>query len=113
MKWKKKSDAFFGLQFFSILDILKRGVLNYNNIGIKKYTTIFLWVLNFEEVGEILQNFQKRPLGESFWKRFSKVWFWKNFTRDFPVKKIKLKKFFKGFLSEIQAEGKSFQGFPL
>ena len=26
----------------------------------------FLWVLNFEQVGEILENFQNHPLGESF-----------------------------------------------
>ena len=46
--------------------MLKGGVLGYNNIGIKKCTRIFLWVLNFGEVGEILENFQKHPLGESF-----------------------------------------------
>ena len=34
-----------------------------NNIGIKKCTT-FLCLLNFGEVGEILENFQKHPLGE-------------------------------------------------
>ena len=47
-------------------------VLDNNNIGIKKCTT-FLWVLNFGEVGEILENFQKHPLGEIFLKIFSKV----------------------------------------
>ena len=41
-------------------------VLGYNNIGIKKCTTPFLWVLNLGQVGEILENFQKHPLGESF-----------------------------------------------
>ena len=72
--------------FFFNLRYIKGGVRGNNNIGIKKCTTIFLWVLNFGEVGEILENFQKHPLGESFWKIFSKVWFWKNFTKDFPVK---------------------------
>ena len=42
--------------------------MGYNNIGIKKCTTIFLWVLNFGEVGEIFKNFQKHPVGESFLK---------------------------------------------
>ena len=37
-----------------------------NNIGIKKCTTTFLWVLNFGQVGEILENFRKDPRGESF-----------------------------------------------
>ena len=68
------------------LRYIKEGVGGNNNIGIKKCTTIFLWVLTFGQVGEILENFQKPPLGESFWKIFSKGWFWKNFKRDFPVK---------------------------
>ena len=42
------------------------GVRGNNNIGIKKCTTIFLWVLNLGQVGEILENFQNHPLGESF-----------------------------------------------
>ena len=46
--------------------MLKGGVLGNNNIGIKKCTTTFLWVLNLEQVGEILENFQNHPLGESF-----------------------------------------------
>ena len=45
---------------------VKGEVLGKNNIGVKKCRTIFLWVLNFGEVGEILENFQKHPLGESF-----------------------------------------------
>ena len=80
-KWKKwKSESIFGPLIFFNLRYIKGGVRGNNNIGIKKCTTIFLWVLNFGEVGEILENFQNHPLGESFWKIFSKVWFWKNFT---------------------------------
>ena len=60
------SESTFGSLNFFILRYVKGGVLGYNNIGIKKCTTIFLWVLNFGEVGEILENFQKHPLGESF-----------------------------------------------
>ena len=44
------------LNFFN-LRYIKGGVRGNNNIGIKKCTTIFLWVLNFGEVGEILENF--------------------------------------------------------
>ena len=46
--------------------MLKGGVLGNNNIGIKKCTTTFLWVLNLGQVGEILENFQNHPRGESF-----------------------------------------------
>ena len=35
------------------------------------------------------------------------------FTRDFPGKKMKWKKFFKGFLWKIEAGGKNLKGFPL
>ena len=42
--------------------------MGYNNISIKKCTTIFLWGWNFGEVGEIFKNFQNHPLGEGFWK---------------------------------------------
>ena len=34
----------------------------------------------------------------------------KFFTRDFPVKKIKWKKFLKGFLWKIEGEGKILKG---
>ena len=37
-----------------------------SDIGIKKCTKTFLWVLNLGQVGEILENFQNHPLGESF-----------------------------------------------
>ena len=51
---------------FFILRYIEEGVRGNNNIGIKKCTTNFLWVLNLRQVGEILENFQKHPLGESF-----------------------------------------------
>ena len=35
------------------------------------------------------------------------------FTRDFPVKKIEWKKFLKGLVLKIEAEGKILKGFPL
>ena len=42
--------------------------MGYNYISIKKWTTIFLWVWNFKEAGELPKNFQNNHLGESFWK---------------------------------------------
>ena len=35
------------------------------------------------------------------------------FSRDFPGKKNKWKKFLKGFLWKIEAEGKILKGFPM
>ena len=88
VKWseEKKSESIFGPLNFFIFRYVKGKILDNNYISIKKCTTTFLWVLNFGQVGEIFKNFQKHPFGESFWKMASKVIFWKNFTRDFPVK---------------------------
>ena len=47
----------FGPLIFFILRYVKGGVLGNNYISIKKCTTTFLWVLNFGQVGEILENF--------------------------------------------------------
>ena len=61
-----KSESIFGpLNFFN-LRYIKGGIGGNNNIGIKKCTTIFLWVLNLGQVGEILEDFQNNPLGETF-----------------------------------------------
>ena len=67
-KWKSESESIFGPLNFFIFGYVKGGVLGNNNIGIKKCTTTFLWVLNFGQVEEIFKNFQKHPRGESFWK---------------------------------------------
>ena len=75
VKWsesevKKWSEWVFGpLNLFN-LRYINEGVRGNNNIGIKKCTTIFLWVLNLGQVGKIFKNFQKHPLGEGFWKIF-------------------------------------------
>ena len=62
----KKSESIFGpLNLFN-LRYIKEGVRGNDNIGIKKCTTIFLWVLNLGQVGKIFKNFQKHPLGEGF-----------------------------------------------
>ena len=81
VKWKVKWKSeihFWSFKFFRF-QICWGGVLGNNYISIKKCRTTFLWVLNFGQVGEILENFQKHPLGESFWKMVSKVIFWKNY----------------------------------
>ena len=62
----KKSESIFGRLIFFNLSYIKGGVRGNNNTGIKKCTTIFLWVLNLGQVGEILENFQNHPLEESF-----------------------------------------------
>ena len=65
-KWKVKvkwSESIFGPLIFFNLRYIKGGVRGNNNIGIKKCTTNFLWVLNFGQVGEILESFHKHPRG--------------------------------------------------
>ena len=71
MKWSEKwSEWVFGpLNFFN-LRYIKEEVSGNNKIGIKKCTTIFLWVLNFGEVGEIFKNFQNHTATVTFWKIF-------------------------------------------
>ena len=73
VKWSEKVKwkwwVFGPLNLFN-LRYIKEGVRGNNNIGIKKCTTIFLWVLNLGQVGKIFKNFQKHPLGEGFWKIF-------------------------------------------
>ena len=64
----KKSESIFGPLNLFIFGYVKGEVLGNNNIGIKKCTTTFLWVLNLGQVGEIFKIFQKHPRGESFWK---------------------------------------------
>ena len=61
-----KSESIFGPLNFFVFRYVEGGVLGNNYISIKKCRTTFLWVLNFGQVGEILENFQKHPLGERF-----------------------------------------------
>ena len=98
----KKSESIFGPLIFFNLRYIKGGVLGKNNIGVKKCRTIFLWVLNFGEVGEILDNFQKHPLGESFWKMGSKVIFGK-ILQEISLEKMK-KIFLERFSCKIEGD---------
>ena len=43
--------------------------MGYDSTGLKKFTRIFLKVLNFGENGELPQEFSKQPRGESFSKK--------------------------------------------
>ena len=63
---KVKSEAVFGPLIFFNLRYIKGGVLGKNNIGVKKCRTIFLWVLNFGEVGEIFKNFKNHTATVTF-----------------------------------------------
>ena len=66
MKVKVKSESILGPLNLFIFGYVEGEVLGNNNIGIKKCTTSFIWVLNLGQVREILKNFQNHPLGESF-----------------------------------------------
>ena len=58
VKWSEKwSEAVFGPLNFFIFGYVKGEILANNNIGIKKCTTTFLWVLNLGQVGELPQRF--------------------------------------------------------
>ena len=72
VKSESESESIFGPLNFFIFGYVKGGVLGNNNISIKKCTTTFLWVLNLGQVGEILENFQKYPLGPASWRSFLK-----------------------------------------
>ena len=50
-----------------------RGVGGNNNIGIKKCTTNFLWVLNFGQVGGRRENFQNHTATMIFSKMVSNL----------------------------------------
>ena len=67
---KVKSESIFGPLNFFIFEYVKGGVRG-NKIGIKKCTIIFLWVLNFGEVGELPQQFSKSHYYGYFFEKWS------------------------------------------
>ena len=85
VKWKK-SESIFGPLIFFNLRYIKGGVGGNNNIGIKKCTTNFLWVLNFGQVGEIFKNFQNHTTTVTFFKNGLQLVIFEKFTKDFPYK---------------------------
>ena len=74
MKWSEsESEWVFGPLFFFNFRYIKVGVWGNNNIGIKKCTTIFLWVLNFGQVGGRRIFFQNHTAGMIFSKMVSNL----------------------------------------
>ena len=57
VKWSESEWVFGPLNLF-VFRYIKEGVWGNNNIGIKKCTTIFLWVLNLGQVGGRQKKFQ-------------------------------------------------------
>merc|ERR1712115_312210 len=82
----EKSESVFGPLIFFNLRYINGGVRGNNNIGIKKCTTNFLWVLNFGEVGEIFKNFQNHAATATFFKNGLQLVIFEKFTRDFLYK---------------------------
>ena len=68
VKW-----CFFGPLNLFIFRYVKEGVLGNNNIGIKKCTTTFLWVLNLGQVGGRRKKFQNLTTGMIFSKIVSNL----------------------------------------
>ena len=65
-----KKWSIFGPLIFFNLRYIKGGVRGNNNIGIKKCTTNFLWVLNFGQVGGNQKNFENRWGNSPTWSKF-------------------------------------------
>merc|ERR1711984_64010 len=83
------------------------GVRANNNIGIKKCTTNFLWVLNFRQVGELPQQFSKSQYYGDFFQKWSPTCdFLKNLQGIFSIKLKAI--FFMGFLLKIEGDFKTF-----
>ena len=74
-KYSQKCDfgkkSIFGPLNLFIFGYVKGGVVGNNNIGIKKCTTTFLWVLNFGQVGELPQQFSKSHYYGDFFQKWS------------------------------------------
>ena len=77
-EWSEVSEwSTFGPLNFFIFGYVEEGVFSNNNIGIKKCTTTFLWVLNLGQVGGRQKIFQNPTIGMNFSKMVSKVIFGK------------------------------------
>ena len=89
MKLKSESEWVFGPLFFFNLRYIKGGVKGNNNIGIKKCTTIFLWVLNLGQVGGRRKFFKITLLRWLFEKWSQKYDFGKN-CKGITLEKMKI-----------------------
>ena len=81
-----KSESIFGPLIFFNLRYIKGGVRGNNNIGIKKCTTNFLWVLNFGQVGELPQQFSKSHYYGDFFQKWSPTCDFLKKVKGFPYK---------------------------
>ena len=81
-----KSESIFGPLIFFNLRYIKGGVRGNNNIGIKKCTTNFLWVLNFGQVGELPQQFSKSHYYGDFFQKWSPTCDFLKKVKGFPCK---------------------------
>ena len=70
---ESESESIFGPLNLFIFGYVKGGVLGNNNIGIKKCTTTFLWVLNLGQVGGRRKFFQNLTTGMIFSKMVSNL----------------------------------------
>ena len=68
VKSESESEVIFWSLIFFVFRYVEGGVLGNNNIGIKKCTTTFLWVLNFGQVGGRQFFFQNHPTSMIFQK---------------------------------------------
>ena len=82
----EKSEVIFWSLIFFVFRYVEGGVLGNNNIGIKKCTTNFLWVLNFGQVGELPQQFSKSHYYGDFFQKWSPTCDFLKKKRDFHVK---------------------------
>ena len=101
VKWSE-SEWVFGPLFFFNFRYIKVGVWGNNNIGIKKCTTIFLWVLNLGQVGGRQIFFQNHTTTVTFWKMVSNLIFWK-ILKEIYLEKVK-NIFLKRFSCKIEGE---------
>ena len=101
VKWKwseseSESEWVFGPLFFFNFRYIKVGVWGNNNIGIKKCTTIFLWVLNFGQVGGRRIFFQNHTAGMIFSKMVSNLSILEGIFETKFRGRFFFRKFFKG-----------------
>ena len=86
VKSESESESIFGPLIFFNLRYIKGGVRGNNNIGIKKCTTNFLWVLNFGQVGELPQQFSKSHYYGDFFQKWSPTCDFLKKVKGFPYK---------------------------
>ena len=98
VKWSEKSESIFGPLNLLIFGYVKGGVLGNNNIGGKKCSTTFLWVLNLGQVGGRWKFFQNLTTGMIFLKMVSNLSVLEGIFETKFQGRFFSKNFLKGFL---------------